>query len=220
MDAVHPGDTPPNPSGRPVVVTNRPVLTNDPMLSVEDVVDTTNEKPSGEAAATPSGVPKISRAAKNIVPVTSKLVETQEPTKLATDNNTSDDHAEPIAKTADSIEKAEAPAEQTTPSREKMKIEPLHEVKSSSDEDESEVKPEDVETPEDNEEESKSAQELEIERHIAAGTYFVPIGQVKKRRRMLIVLVFLTMLALIIVLDLLLDMELLGLELPHTNFIN
>lgn len=221
MDAVHPGDTPPTPSGRPVVVSNRPILTTDPMLSVEGVVDTSAEKPSGEPAVTPSGVPKISRAAKDIAPVADKLAETSVAAETASESMPKEAAPEPTEETAvRAPEKPDSSEKEPAAKREKMTIEPLHEVKPSSDEDESEVKIEEQE-PEstDKEEDPKSAQEMAIERHIEAGTYFVPIGQVKRRRRMLVTLIVLTLLAVVVVVDLLLDMGLLTLNLPHTSFL-
>lgn len=221
IDAVHPGDTPPPTSSRPVVVTNRPILTTDPMLSVEGIDNTGSEKPSGEAPVTPSGVPKITRSAKDIEPMANKQLETPQPSETAHESGMQESITNTGKQTPTlNSEKPEATGKQMGPAREKMKIEPLHEVRPSSDEDESEVKIEEQE-PEstDKEEDPKSAQEMAIERHIEAGTYFVPIGQVKRRRRMLVTLIILTLLAVVVVVDLLLDMGLLTLNLPHTNFL-
>ncbi|MBL8031859.1 MAG: hypothetical protein JNK33_06100, partial [Candidatus Doudnabacteria bacterium] len=65
-----------------------------------------------------------------------------------------------------------------------------------------------------------SAQEADIERHIAAGTYAVPIDTVRRRRRTITIFAVLTLLTLLITLDLLLDLDVLqNSSVPHTNFL-
>ncbi|QQS19814.1 hypothetical protein IPL85_06150 [Candidatus Saccharibacteria bacterium] len=232
MDGVHPSDTPPTTSGRPVIVTNRSVLTTDPMLNAGEGVSASVEKPSGEAAATPSGVPKITRAAGNLIPVDTTNSEVTaaaaEPSEGQGAEVAESKETEKPTQSVEAEQDPEVPQEEPTQKREKLHIAPLHEMKPTSDEDESQVKSDDseetsypgsTEVPE-KQEDSKSAQELEIERHITAGTYFVPIGQIKRRRRMLTTLIILTLLTVIIVVDLLLDMELLNFNLPHTTFLS
>jgi hypothetical protein len=73
---------------------------------------------------------------------------------------------------------------------------------------------------ESSEEDPEAARNLEIERHIAAGTYFVPIGQVKRRRRAIAFIITCLLLATLVVLNILLDLDILTLNLPHTNFLN
>ncbi len=65
------------------------------------------------------------------------------------------------------------------------------------------------------------AREEELERHIAAGTYAVPINMVKRRRTRVLFVVVFVVLILIIAVDLLADMGTitLPLGLPHTNFL-
>lgn len=60
----------------------------------------------------------------------------------------------------------------------------------------------------------------ELEAMVAAGTYHVPIGQVTKRRSIVIFLVILVTVLLLVAADLALDMELVTISgLPHTNFL-
>lgn len=65
-----------------------------------------------------------------------------------------------------------------------------------------------------------SDRELELEQLIAKGTYAVPIGQIKRRRMKLFFLALLLLLAIGIIFDLLLDLEILTIkDIPHTNFL-
>ncbi len=223
MDGVHPGDTPPPSSGRPVIVTNRPILTTDPMLST-DAVDTGEEKPSGESAATPSGVPKFTHEAKDIAPQQA-TDETAEPESESKPESES-------APEKPEVPPAEKPEGEALSYKDKIHITPPNEVKSTPDEESSEVKDDSDDSSEDDdsaatpeqaeraEEDPKTAKEHEIERHIAAGTYFVPIGQAKRRRMAIAFIVFLVLIATLIALNILLDLDILTLNLPHTNFLN
>ncbi|MGB4796387.1 MAG: hypothetical protein WBP23_04085 [Candidatus Saccharimonadales bacterium] len=214
MDGVHPGDTPPASSSRPVIITNRPILATDPMLNI-DGVDTSAEKPSGEPAVESSTRPKLT--GKNIAPQ-ERTEETDPPAP------TSDEHNNVKSQNTAATD---LPADGSTPPKEQ------NEVKTPSVNEESQAKPStegesEIATntefaeqtqKEEAEVDPKSAREIEIERHIAAGTYFVPIGQVKRRRRKVILLTMFILLAAILVLDLLLDMEILKLDfIPHTSF--
>ena len=68
-------------------------------------------------------------------------------------------------------------------------------------------------------EEAATAREEELEQHIAAGTYFVPIGQIKRRTRRRILGVVGVVLVGLLVLNILLDTGVLSFEhIPHTTF--
>jgi len=64
-DVADPGKTAPSSSGRPILVTNRPVLASDPMMVSE-------AKPSGQPATAQAG-PVVNRTAKVIAPVSADV---------------------------------------------------------------------------------------------------------------------------------------------------
>lgn len=225
MDTVHASDTPPTPSARPVLVTNRPFMTVDPMLTAEQS-GKGEEKPSGEPAAKPSdgpsGAPRLTREGKNLAPVINQVDEAEQPAAEDTpaQETVQNETSEP-EKPAASPSEAEQTVHHTggikiTPPKHDTPEEPKDEPE---DDDETEADTAGETEAENPEENPEAARNLELERHIAAGTYFVPIGQVKRRRRKVILLTVFILLAAILVLDLLLDMEILKLDsIPHTSF--
>jgi hypothetical protein len=209
MDTVHPGDTPPSTSSRPVIITNRPYMTADPMLSTSDATGVNDEeKLSGEPSGTAKDTPHITREAKDIAPVAtdSKAAATTETKEVA-------DNAEKPSTADTTAPKPEpAPAEPPQPATEG----PVTEDTASQQTPDEVAKPEDTDEPESDDEKKK---QFEIEHHIAAGTYFVPIGRVKHRRRVVLALIVFGALFAVIMLDLLLDMDILHISgIPHTTF--
>lgn len=219
MDGVHAGATPPPSSSRPVIVTNRPILSSDPMLNT-DLIDVSQEKPSGEPLTRADDTPDITRDAKSIVPLAE-----------ITDQAATEDLPEQSEQTEAGLEEAGVI---NSPQNENAQTEPLSEAKHVSDSDEPQVKPgalsarDDVKTSDEpgrqeqegaDEDDPKVVREHEIERHIAAGTYFLPIGQTR-RRRLAIAFIFVAVLFVaLIALDILLDLDILTLNLPHTNLL-
>lgn len=217
MDTVHAGDTHPTPSARPVLVTNRPFMSVDPMLTAEQS-GKGEEKPSGEPVAKPSdgpsGAPRLTREGKNLAPVINQVDEVAE--QPASQDTTAQETVQNETSEPEKLAAPPSEAEQTVHHTGGIKITPPkhdtpEEPKDEPEEDETEA--------ENNEENPEAARNLELERHIAAGTYFVPIGQVKRRRRKVILLTVFILLAATLALDLLLDMEILKLDsIPHTSF--
>lgn len=229
MDTVRSGDTPPNPSSRPVLVTNRPFMAVDPMLTVGETT-ASGEKPSGEPVPklsdNPTGAPRLTREGKNIAPVSNQGNEANE-NPAAKDSTaqetTQDDQPEPEKPEPDQPETDAPETEQPVHRTGGIKITPpKHGTSGDQDapDELSETEPGSTEevSAESSEEDPEAARNLEIERHIAAGTYFVPIGQVKRRRRKIVIITVLVLLVAVVGLDLLLDMEILKLDsIPHTS---
>ena len=224
MDTVHAGDTPPTPSARPVLVTNRPFMTVDPMLTAEQS-GKGEEKPSGEPVAKPSdgpsGAPRLTREGKNLAPVINQVDEAEQPAAEDTpvQETVQNETSEPEKLAASPSE-----AEQTVHHTGGIKITPPkhdtpEEAKDEPEEDdETEADTADETEAENPEENPEAARNLELERHIAAGTYFVPIGQVKRRRQKVLLILLLLVSLGLITLDLLLDLGTLNLSgVPHTS---
>lgn len=200
-------------------------MTVDPMLTAEQS-GKGEEKPSGEPAAKPSdgpsGAPRLTREGKNLAPVINQVDEAEQPAAEDTpaQETVQNETSEP-EKPAASPSEAEQTVHHTggikiTPPKHDTPEEPKDEPE---DDDETEADTAGETEAENPEENPEAARNLELERHIAAGTYFVPIGQVKRRRRKVILLTVFILLAAILVLDLLLDMEILKLDsIPHTSF--
>ncbi len=210
VDIIQAGEAMPSPTSRPVLVTSRPIITADPMLSAEkrsQVVE--GERASGDPAGSvvPVGETAVSRQAKTLTPLSPK--------------NTT---AEPDVTEQESPGKGDGVGDEKDPPadanpRKPAQLHPVTTDEPAPDNDTTETTNADSDKAEEPPEEAvASDRELELERMIAAGTYFVPIGQAKRRRILLTVIVG-TILLAVIALNLLLDMNILTLNLPHTNFV-
>jgi hypothetical protein len=248
MDVTHPANVQPSTTSRPVIVTNRPMIPEDPMINqaAQSAIDI--EKPAGapkeEEAPDVTSAPEISaREGKTIVPITTdtevetskaeekgKDAEAETPhTTITIDTGLEEDGgenehllaAEEPDKQTDALKEPVAPkATATKPVAEEAssKPEPANEDTSFT------AIPEDGQLDEgDPESKEKTAEEKrqeELEEIIAAGTYRVPIGQVAKRRSRMVFTVIIIVLLLLALLDLALDMGLLTLSgVPHTNLL-
>jgi hypothetical protein len=232
MDVVAPGQAKPSASSRPIVVGNRSVLGNDPMVVTENEAqpagEATEAQPTPQSAA---GTPIIvNHQAKTVAPLS-----TPEPTAddaAPTESTpTPDDKAE-AAKPEEPAE-AEPAAEAEKPSDADA---PPKEPESQPADDQPEDKPDDSgddeepSAPADNGESAKAAKKaaeeadakrrLELDDLIASGKYALPINAVRKQRSraVLLVLVLIILLAVVTV-DVLLDTGVLHLQgIPHTSF--
>jgi hypothetical protein len=184
------------------------------------------EKPSGEPVAKPSdgpsGAPRLTREGKNLAPVINQVDEAAEqpaPEDTPAQETVQNETSEP-----EKLAVSPSEAEQTVHHTGGIKITPPkhdtpEEPKDEPEEDETGADTADETEAENPEENPEAARNLELERHIAAGTYFVPIGQVKRRRRKVILLTVFILLGATLALDLLLDMEIIKLDsIPHTSF--
>ncbi|MCA9328094.1 hypothetical protein KDA14_06200, partial [Candidatus Saccharibacteria bacterium] len=211
---------------RPIVGT-RSYIASDPMLN-EQVDDSVAEKPSGvESTATKEAAaeePAVNREAKNIKPIT-EISESKDTASepdmgaLPKTDAVEDTDTKPSAPVEDIPDAAEPKLvkDESAAVPEITEDATSSENEDTADGESSEVEEVPQQTPED---EAAAAREAELERHIAAGTYAVPIGQVKHRRqKMILIFVFVLLLAVVAV-DVLLDMDILKLSsVPHTNFL-
>ena len=220
IDGVHAGAAPAAPTSRPLI-TNRPFMAMDPMLNPTQGAGDTTEQPSSEPPKKPVAAHSVDRTAKDIMP-SAELVEAAE----KEDDIVEADETTPATKEAVPVEVADTPptneADQhkpvtaSPPAEKPLKTTPSEAPDEAEAEADADLK---VDVP-NTEEDAAAAQKLEIERHIAAGTYFVPIGQVKRRRRAIAFIITCLLLATLVVLNILLDLDILTLNLPHTNFLN
>ncbi|MFZ1248794.1 MAG: hypothetical protein WAQ24_00570 [Candidatus Saccharimonadales bacterium] len=210
LDGVHAGDTPPTPTSRPVLITNRPLMKVDPMLSVdsaESPLENNIVGSSKQAAVTPQARPSVAKTIK--VP---SLSDTEK--EVSTEVSQNENQAP-----AEAIDHPEEPAKpETTLPDESPKPTPTYSEKSEdTDEADSLIDGTSL-SPEKAEPKEPTAEELEIERLIASRKYALPINRVKKRR-MLAICLILAMIAAAITLNLLLDLGTIQLGgIPHTHF--
>lgn len=195
IDAVHPGDTPPMSSSRPLVVTNRPFVKNDPMLSTND--QTPGKTPGVDYSKEPTenhSDTSVRRYTKDISPT-------------SPDKSVTDDKLQPeVSSTSDQEHDLQ------DSSTESKLLEPVDIVAA-------DMPPASGLADEVNEESGEDKQKrYEVERHIAAGTYFVPIGQVRRRRRAIFVVVFVVIILIVAAINVLLDLGIVHLTgIPHTT---
>ena len=248
IDVTQPGQSEPSASGRPIIVSNRPVLQKDPMVVSDGPVERdVEDTPSGDVPKanvdrtvnqegvtimppTAPGLPKSAKKAE-----TDSTDDQAEPADTATDAAT--DTSEP--KTSETKEETredespETPAEETKEDKPKA---PATEKELASKADDGEEKPasgSDDEQLSPNKvldeaakklEEEKAAKAAEHEKIIESKKYFLPINSVERRRnthRAILFLVLCIVFALIW-LDLALDAGILkiGSLHPLTHFFN
>lgn len=229
MDVVHAGATQPSPSGRPVIVSNRPYIKIDPMLNAEGTAPAAAAQPPADVQATPETVPKAGK------PETSSVTETAAPQDEAADQ---DSEAKPLAfvlppqqadAPAEASEKAETVSGKATDHPAAAATGLIHDDRATTS-DVSFASP-DTELPDDilqtksaaaPDDEAAKAREEELEQLIAAKTYAVPINKTGRRKKKILLWSLLFILFGIIALDLLADMGVFSLPfgIPHTNFLS
>jgi len=210
-DVKRPDKVTPTPTSRPVLVTNRPTLKNDPMMTSDDTKDGVEAIP-------------MTHTARVIVPINSDITpdDTPDPTDNAeheTKDNASKQHDAVSAEAShpDPAEVSAVPAEQATP--EEMPKQTIEAVLSSG-------STRDIGAATNAEEiaaaEAKAKRKEEVEAIIASGKYAVPIDAIQRRRsRIAIVLLVLLAVGLaLILLDLIADVGAVHVssKVPHTHF--
>jgi hypothetical protein len=218
MDVVTPGRGAPSSSSRPIVVANRSILGNDPMVVgapevAEGAADAaaagaTTDAPSG-GSQTANEQPTIVHQGKTIAPLHTSVEETTEPTAAG--------EAEPAAEAAEPV--AAAPEEAGTSSTTTTDSEPA------ADDEDNEAKAEaggeNVDAAQKTAEEADAKRRQELEELVRKGTYNLPINAVhRKRSRALLVALLVLIVLAVVALDLLLDTGFIHLQgVPHTNFL-
>jgi hypothetical protein len=237
IDVAAPDQTVPSATGRPILVTNRPVLTKDPMM--------TDESPQAEQATNNNG-PVMNRQAKTIVPITadeteSAKAETATATTSAEDNITEEPNPEkPEEPTVVSEETKESPsvkpdAEEppqkdaepavtpTAPSEEPAEVD-TDEAGKDTPEAAKYLSDEEVLAAKASDEErvlgEEEARRLELEQLIASGKYAVPIDALgRKRSRMVTAVLTVSAIVLgLILFNAALDSNVISVpSIPHTH---
>jgi hypothetical protein len=219
IDGVHAGAAPAAPTSRPLI-TNRPFMAMDPMLNPNKEANDTVEQSSNAAPKKSTTTRTVDRTAKDIMPSTDPVETTETVDEVAeTDENPAETKETVPAAPADvpSVHETDEHKPALVPSSPEK---PLKTIPSKApDEDEAETDADLKADVPNTEEDAAAAQKLEIERHIAAGTYFVTINHRRHHRRTVLLVVVLMLIAAGVALDILLDMGVLKLpSLPHTNF--
>ncbi len=215
-DVKRPEKVAPATTSRPILVTNRPVLTNDPMMVADGKPDADGEKANGEV---------INRTAKTIKPIAIKsdLPEENAPEKKpdkALDEAAATSIGEAAADKTEAETQPEETAEQQTRGLD-AKPEVTEDTAASNDEprrdSEAEVNAEELAAAE-----AKAAREQKLEAIIASGKYRVPINAVQRKRSHMytMLLCLLAIVLALLLLDAMLDTGLIKppAKLPHTHF--
>lgn len=220
MDAVHPPSSAPTPAatGRPVIVSNRSYIKNDPMLNVQsDPVTPAKTEPEALAAEQPTPAEQVEPKApklqlvgeKKIQPLSAQKPEESTPEVAeAPAEDTAPISAEP--KEEKPAEPAEQPAPVETPTTEESDMAAKEAALL-----DAQLAPQAV--PDTSEDQVRNE---ELERMIAAGTYAVPLNRKKRRRAWLAWTIIITIVVAIIVVDVLADMGVFTLPfgIPSTDF--
>ena len=220
VDTVKTVDLAPPSTSRPILVTNRPMMTNDPMLSVP--TDTATEKPSGQpiqTAQASSGETPINREAPHIAPIHNEsAVLAEDP--VGTDSSS----AEHVPQPKDSIDEplpGESDREKSTIPDESEVAQPTQDTDQGQHAQKSDTGPSSDSGSKSSDTTTASDRDLELEQIIAKGTFAVSIGQGKRRRRKRIVITLCILFVTVMVLDVLLDLGILDIPtIPHTNLLN
>ncbi len=206
MDISHPDEVQAETSSRPVIITNRPLITQDPMMSTAEanVPELTKEASAGTTGEEPTTAPRLSR---NIQPLEDTGT-AQAAEAVAVDTI-------PAAETAIPHQVAPAAVESETPAdaTAKTTVETTDSAKPS---DDKQVNPEAVKFSE-----TDAKRSAELEEIIASGKYVVPINATQRKRTKMITieLAILSLILALVLIDALLDVGMLSLSgIPHTHF--
>lgn len=226
MDAVHPVSAAASPTSRPIIIKNRDFMAADPMVhAIDTATMAAEEQSSGEPAKPVQPVGAQASALtdlgseKTLQPASAPLA----PDAAAPSTEAATDPHEKTAAVTDTshTDEAKLPAETASPEhagsvaqehskRSKITEPTVTDVPLAKElNDGGEATDADA-TP--------TTQELELEHHIAAGTYAVPIDTARRHRRTAILVAIGTVIALALILNVLLDLNILSLpSLPQTN---
>lgn len=233
MDAVHPVSAAASPTSRPIIIKNRDFMAADPMVHAIDTATMAAEEQSSGEPAKP--VQPVGAQASVLTDVGSEKTLQPASAPLAPDaaalstEAATDPHEKTAAVTDTShTDEAKLPAETASPehagsvAQEHSKRAKITEptvadaplVKELNDGGEATA------TDADATEAAPTTQELELEHHIAAGTYAVPIDTARRRKRTMLLITVGTVIVLALILNVLLDLNILSLpSVPHTNFL-
>ncbi len=245
MDVVHPSiGRRPSPTSRPVILPDRAYMAVDPMLSGTDTSAERDTSPTSDKNDTVelSGAPELLKDAQTTVglPLSSPHIrqpEQTEPESLETDVETrntsivsepaeatrpassaSSDPTEARLKTSNRVESTSAPTETLEDTSDQESDDEATDSETDTGISAEPLQAQQAQSPD---EAALKAREDELERMISAGTYAVPINTVKRRQARLLLIVLGAVLALLIAVDLLADMQIITLPfgLPHTSFL-
>ena len=227
MDVLHPAQAAQPTTSRPVIVSNRPMIAEDPMIARS--VDALDTEPPAGAAPVHEQPPLVDSATRHEKTIASPQVSDKTP---APESIRSDIPAAstPLASDDESPVKTVSPPEEMsiTSGNSETGVLDARVVGSEAKRDNKEAPkatPADGIVAIDGEEavelsvnDAEEKRRLELESMIIEGRYAVPIGQVAKRRRTAVMIVALSML-LLVLLNFALDAGLFDLPLiPHTSF--
>jgi hypothetical protein len=232
-DVTKPGTTVPSPTSRPIVVANRSVMANDPMIAQPDV------------PATPADAPAVHRSQKVVAPVSPDLqmpatdTDASEPVPAAEPEAVPADAPTTAAGTGTLFEKP-APAETNAPAQPDTAVggkgpsasgatEPGPKPAARPNPEASAADQDDVPTdatPDEITAQAAAAEEArrkELEQLIEAGAYAVPINAVQRKRSQafVVAMIILSIILALALLDAALDSGMLKLSfnVPHTHFL-
>ncbi len=222
MDVLHPAQTAQPTTSKPVIVSNRPMIAEDPMIAkAVSAIDI--EQPAG-APPLREQPPLADTATRREKTLTSpKTDDAAVPTDNLSEPPPTPDDAQSLEKPPLSKETSDIAMQNESAVAGTMSG--AHEVNRRD-----EAGPKDALSDSvvaiDGEEISGQAiddaeekRRLELEAMIAQGRYTAPIGQVAKRRQRTVIVTLFTILVMIVALDILLDVGILDISfLPHTSF--
>lgn len=198
MDVSKPGTSAPDTSSRPLIVSGRPMV-KDPMMTASD----TNDTPVVEAASPETHGDRV------IQPLSQQDVESDSPesetpapevTEVEAEAADSEQPATPDSAEEVPEEKSDEPSEETTKSSGSNETAVVDAVV-----DQADLGPK---KKDDKETEAEKARKAEIEKLIAEETYFLPIGEITRRKNNKnSVLILLVLIVCVIGVYLLLDAE-------------
>lgn len=205
MDVVHPGNVQPNPSGRPVIVSNHSYIKADPMLSTADDAQVSDSAPAAPQASTE---PVAEMRHEKVISEPKSAVEAEPEKPVEPKEPPAQEEETPIAKAPEKPVAALDTESAREPATEDVSSNATSNVLLQS-------------TQGQNPEEAAALErDDELERLIASKQYAVPINVSGKRRGKLLLLVAATLLLILMAVNLLADMQVITLPsgIPHTSF--
>lgn len=203
FDVAKPGKTAPDSSSRPVIVGHRTILKDPTVTPLEDP-----EFPAAEKAPdTTRTAPEIKAPSetKTIVPIEQKPAKEK---KKILDKKPDEDVEEPVIKPDDKPEESKASVvEESKESNSEAAPESEPTETKDDDEDDTSIASAQTQKEADKKEQEEEAKKQALEKTIENKTYFVPIGEVKRKRstRRALILILVMLLLGVALADLLVD---------------
>lgn len=214
MDVSHPGKVAASASSRPLIVTNRPLIAQDPMMASDVQGAPEITKPAEKVATTTEVTPRAAKVIKPLSGEDKDAAATTAPAVPSDEDVSTDTDTDSTSPAEQEAAPADVAADEKPATREPEET-PTLLTTDEDGSDDKQVNPEAVKLSEEDTRRNK-----EIEEIIASGRYYVPVNSHAKRRTRIVTFWLVTLMVVLaaVLVNALLDVGILNFNVPHTHF--